>query len=525
LVTRTFLVLLLVLLAVGAAAGGTRPTGLHRRPPNLVLILADDLGYADVGFNGRKEWPTRSLDRLAREGRVFSRFYAASPVCAPSRAALLTGKSGIHNGVVGNGHDLRLDEVTIAEALKPYGYRTGLFGKWHGNRAFWQPGESIHPLDQGFDEFIGSRSAGHAWKAFPNRLWFGRELRPVNGYADTLATNHSIDFIRRSRRGPFFLMLSYRTPHFELRAPMEDFRRYAGRFPERDAAAPANAAYAAMIDRMDREIGRVLRALDRDGLARDTLVLFTSDHGASFEGANWGASRYHQSNRPFRGAKRSLLEGGLRVPTVVRWPGRVPAGTRCDEPLSMLDILPSLVAAAGGVRAPEWQLDGVDALAAWTGSGALPARTLFWEWRFDGMWQTAAMRNNFKMISDRAEGVRLYDVVADPRESRPLEQRLPYITRTLAEQSRAWLESTVATRRAYAALQRTAARPGVRRPVFRPGWKRAEAPPAGTATPTGAVARRSPAPGWKICPPGAGPLMAATPRGTAAIARGGTVER
>src|SRR5436190_6874421 len=169
--------------------------GAAERKPNVIIIPADDLGYADVGFNGRKEWATPNIDRLAKEGTIFRRWYTAAVVCAPSRAALMTGRYGIHNGVTGNGSlDLPTEEVTIAEALKTQGYATGLFGKWHHGGP--RPGHKgfTHPMDQGFDEFFGFVNAVHAWQKFPRELWEGREMKPSEGYADTLFADRAIDF-------------------------------------------------------------------------------------------------------------------------------------------------------------------------------------------------------------------------------------------------------------------------------------------------------------------------------------------
>jgi arylsulfatase A-like enzyme len=201
--TRSVLLLLVLLFT---------PTAVRAAEarPNIILIYADDLGYADVSFNGRKEWSTPNLHRLSQEGTVFRRWYTAGVVCAPSRAAMLTGRYGIHNGVTGNNSlDLPAEEVTIAEALKSSGYKTALFGKWHHGAP--RPGRDTytHPMDQGFDEFFGFTDAVHAWQKFPRELWDGREKKPSQGYADILFTDRSIDFINRHKSEPFFLYVPY----------------------------------------------------------------------------------------------------------------------------------------------------------------------------------------------------------------------------------------------------------------------------------------------------------------------------
>ena len=199
--------LLCPLLAIPALLVGlTNPLaafeGQARKPPSIVLIYADDLGWGDVGFNGRKEWSTPNLDRLGSQGTIFRRFYTAAVTCAPSRGAMLTGKSTIHDGVSRNDDDLPLSEVTLAEALKLRGYSTALFGKWHRG-APRKPGVAPgHPMDQGFDEFFGFTDAKHAWEQFPDELYEGRERKPVSGYANDLFTDRAIDYLKRSQGWP-----------------------------------------------------------------------------------------------------------------------------------------------------------------------------------------------------------------------------------------------------------------------------------------------------------------------------------
>jgi arylsulfatase A-like enzyme len=403
-----------------------------------VLILADDLGWGDVGFNGRTEWVTPHLDGLAAEGTVFRRWYTAAVVCAPSRAALLTGRYGIHNGVTANQQDLPSREVTLAEALRPLGYATALMGKWHQGTGDPQ-GRYVHPLEQGFDEFFGFTDGRHAHQKFPAQFWHGREMRPVSGYADALFTDHALEFVTRHRDRPFFLYLAYTAPHFAIEAPAEDAARYRGRFEEKDPSRPVNATYAAMVTRMDAEIGRLMKALEGLHLVEQTLVVFSSDHGATFEAGNEGASAYHDSNRPFRGQKRTLWEGGLRVPALVRWPGRVPRATVSSQIVHMTDVFPALLAAAGGAADPAWKLDGRDVLPVWRGQADAPDRTLFWEWRAEGFQQVAAMRGNLKWIRTAEGPPEMYDVEADPGEQRSIIAQHRTLARRLEEEVRSWL--------------------------------------------------------------------------------------
>jgi arylsulfatase A len=432
------------LLAVGlalAALAAPLQAG-QKRKPNVILIVADDLGWADVGFNGRKEWTTPNLDRLARKGIKFNRWYTAAVVCAPSRAALMTGKFTIHNGVSANNDDLPRSEVTLAAALRRLGYRTGLFGKWHHGRP--RDGEKtyIHPLDRGFDEFFGYTDAVHAWEKYPKKLWHGRELKevPGDGYADTLFADHAIDFATRNKDHPFFLYLAFVAPHLHIQAPAADVQPFLGKFPEKEAKKNANANYAAMIVRLDLEVGRLLAALDALGLADDTIIVFSSDHGATFEAGNLGASAYHNSNRPFRGQKRTLWEGGIRVPALVSWPGKLPAGKTSDDAAHMTDLFPTLLAAAGGTVDAAWHVDGRNLLPVWRGDAKMPERALFWEWRSEKAYQIAAMRGPIKFIIPALGALpEMYDVANDPSETRNIIAEHPELARTLEKELRAWL--------------------------------------------------------------------------------------
>ncbi len=443
--TRISRILSFVLIAGSAAvsAGADRP--------NIVLIYADDLGYGDVGFNGRKSWETPNLDRLARQGTVFRRFYTAAVVCAPSRAAMLTGKSTIHCGVSRNNEDLPATETTIAEALKSRGYATALFGKWHHGVPKIKGADYVHPMDQGFDEFFGFTDAVHAWEKFPTTLWKGREKVPVTGHADDLFADRGIDFIERHRAGPFFLYLPFISAHFNIEAPEDEVARHKAKFPEKDPNRPHNATYAAMVTRFDRNVGRVVDAIDRLGLAENTLIVFTSDHGATFESGNEGTSDFHDSNAPLRGGKRYVWEGGIRVPACVRWTNHVPAGLVRDDVTSTLDLFPTFLAAANhGMPVGEYRGDGENQFSGWTTDPRLPgsapagsARTLFWEWRSEGGNQLAAMKGDLKLVITSGGKPELFDVKADPAERRNIAAREPERVRQLSQELKAWLATEI----------------------------------------------------------------------------------
>ena len=409
---------------------------------NVVLLYADDLGWGDVGFNGRTQWATPNLDKLGLQGTVFKRWYTAGVVCAPSRGAMLTGKSTIHSGVSRNNDDLPSSETTIAEAFKKRGYTTALFGKWHHGAPRDGAKTYVHPMDQGFDEFFGFTDAGHAWQKFPKELWHGRELKPVSGHSDDLFADHAIDFIARSKAKPFFLYVPFINSHFNIEAPTEEVALHKGKFAEKNPEKPLNATYAAMVTRLDKNVGRILAALDANGLADSTLVIFTSDHGATFEVGNQGTSNFHDSNGPFRGQKRTLWEGGIRVPAIVRWPGKVPAGKTSDQVVQMTDIFPTVLAAAVEARPePSWKVDGANVLDAWTGKSPIAERTLFWEWRSEGNNQLAAMKGRYKVVVTNAGKEELFDVVADPAERRNIVAEFPKIALELVRELNAWLKT------------------------------------------------------------------------------------
>lgn len=408
---------------------------VRTRPPNFLILYADDMGWSDVAFNGRRDWDTPNLDRLAAQGTRFTRWYTGSPLCAPSRACLLTGRYTIHHTVKNNSTDIPKSEVTLAEALQPHHYATALFGKWHRGRL--PDGSFTHPLDQGFDQTYGYLDAKHAWEHFPKRFFRGREEVPVSGYSADILADTAIQYFRDHRVQPFYVQLSFIEPHFFIEAPDEDVAVYKGRFREKNPAEPYNARYAAMIHRLDTAIGRVLKALDDDGLADSTIVLFSSDNGATFESGNQGASWYHDSNRPYRGQKRSLEEGGIRVPGIVRWPGQVPAGRVFEQPVHMTDVMPSFLAAAGITPDPAWKLDGLNMLDVWRGQVPPPDRTLFWEFNTENIQMHAALRGDMKLL-EIGGNVFLYNVREDPGERRTLAGERPDLLKQLRAELNAW---------------------------------------------------------------------------------------
>lgn len=418
-------------------------TAQQARRPNLVILYADDMGHHDVSFNGRKEWQTPNLDRLASQGTAFDRWYTAYPLCAPSRAALLTGRYGIHNTVRNNVTDIPVSEVTLAEALKPHGYATALFGKWHQGKLATpnQRGETFtHPLEQGFDETYGYLDAIHAWEHFPQHMWRGRTKEAASGYSSDLLAAEAVRFIQQKKSQPFLLYVPFIEPHFWVEAPEENLKKYRGKFEEKDPSKPVRAAYAAMIERLDASIGRIVKAIDDAGLGNDTLIAFSSDNGATFEERTYGAPWFHDSNQPFRGQKRSLEEGGIRVPGIVRWTGQIPAGRRSETPMHMTDVMPSFCAAAGVAPDPSWKVDGTNMLDVWRGRAPAPERTIFWEFTVEGWNMLAAMRGDWKYLR-MGDNHWLYNVKLDPQERRTLAGEYPDMFKRLRGEAESWMRT------------------------------------------------------------------------------------
>lgn len=398
------------------------PVAPSATQPNVVVVLADDLGYADVGFNGCEDIPTPNLDALARDGAVFTDAYVTFPVCSPSRAGLITGRHqqrfGYERNPIYNPQDdkvgLPLTERTLADTLGAAGYVSGVYGKWHLGAH-----DNFHPLNRGFDEFYGFLTGGHQY--FPEMLTLRgtgfhfsgyremmmrqREFVEETEYLTTALSREAADFVRRHADEPFFLYLSYNAPHTPMQAPAEVIERFSS------IENKKRRTYAAMVSVMDTGIGRVLQEIDRQGIAGRTIVFFLSDNG----GAPSNASR----NTPLRGHKGNVYDGGLRVPFAMRWTGVVPAGQRRNEPISSLDIYATAVAQAGAAAhvSPERPIDGVDLLPHLTGAAPDPPHDyLFFRSTLTG--GEAVRSGNLKLVRPAAgETLAAYDLAADIAES------------------------------------------------------------------------------------------------------------
>jgi len=346
----------------------------ERSRPNVLVILADDMGWGDLGCYGNPHVQTPHLDRLAAEGVRLTQHYSASPMCAPARACLLTGRYPHRTGAVDVveclGFDrIKLDETTVADLFRSAGYATGMVGKWHNGSA----DRRYHPCARGFDEFVGF--CGGFMEYWDWVLDWGGEFRHGDGrYLTDVFTEQAVDFLERHARAPFFLYLAYNAPHTPLQAPDEDVEP----FLQPDRFTRAVSTIYGMNRHLDAGIGRVLAALDRLGLADNTLVVFTSDNGPMFLGKGEGDTRRH--NGVWNGSKKSVLEGGIRVPALARWPDGLPAGVVSDELLHFANWLPTLLAAAGEGAPAALSLDGTDVLGVLRGEAAAPTEERFWQW-------------------------------------------------------------------------------------------------------------------------------------------------
>lgn len=402
--------------------------------PNILMILSDDLGYADLGHDG-SQIDTPSLDKLRSEGMKFTRFYTGAPICSPSRAALLTGRyphavgvpelcSPTQRGDVPVLH-LSLDATTIPELLGEHGYTSMLAGKWHLGYT-----EESWPRRHGFDEFWGSL-AGTPKYYEPVYTYHNEEEITVDGYYTDRITDKAVEFINKQSLGkPFFLYLAYNAPHYPLEAPQELVDKYNQVFDDEKFAV-----YAAMVERMDTGIGRVLETLDEKHFTANTLVVFTSDNGPSPEPPAYGLSGARRSAGPLKGHKFSVHEGGIRVPFLARWPGVIPAGSTCHQMAAIIDLMPTFLEAAGIAPRRVSELDGVSMLTLLKGDTTPVHDTLHWETRLN----YGIVHGNWKLVRERwVKHPYLYDLGNDMGEQQDLAERNPAKVADLVELHAAW---------------------------------------------------------------------------------------
>ena len=431
------------LLSLGPAVGEAQG-----RRPNIVLIVADDMGYADVGFHGSRDIPTPNIDALARGGIRFTDAYVSGPYCSPTRAGLLTGlypqRFGHEFNPARGEFGLPVEQTTIADRLKAAGYRTALFGKWHLGAT-----TPLHPMERGFEEFFGFLGGEHSYfDAMPARggpVFDGRKPTERMDYLTDELADRAVAFIERNRSQPFFLYLAFNAVH----TPMHATEKYLARFAH--IADEQRRTYAAMLSAMDDGVGRTMAALRAAGLEENTLVFFFSDNG----GPTMPTTTVNgSSNAPLRGSKRQTWEGGIRVPFVIYWKGHLAAGATDSRPIIQLDVLPTALAAAGVSIQSEWKLDGVDLLPFLTGKRAgAPHDVLYW--RLGGM--MAIRKGDWKLVKTRdgpfrdvdpavlsdLTGAELYNVEEDIGETKNLAAGNPEKVKELADAWQRWNQQLV----------------------------------------------------------------------------------
>jgi arylsulfatase A-like enzyme len=417
-----------------AAAPAAAPT-----KPNMIFILADDLGYGDLGCYGQKQIATPNLDRMAAEGMKFSDAYAGSTVCAPSRCCLMTGLHTGHAKVRTNGAGpIGPGDLTVTEILKSAGYRTALYGKWSLGGIY----TSGYPLDKGFDEWFGYFSQSHAHEYYPEILLDGRREVLIRGnfgepthkrsvYVHDLFTERALKFIEQNSRNPYFLHLCYTIPHAN---------NELGRSTDNGMQVPSDAPYtnkdwpqteknfAAMITRMDAGVGRILAALKKSGQDKNTLVIFSSDNGPHREGGH--NPEFFRSSGPLRGIKRDLYEGGIRVPFLAWWPGRIPPGSTNSQPVAFWDFL-ATAAELAGARVPV-PTDGISIVPALMGRPLPEREFLYWEFH-ERRFTRAVRTGRWKGVMPGPDAkIELYDLQTDIAESRNVADAHPSLVEKMA---------------------------------------------------------------------------------------------
>ena len=422
-------------------------------PLNFVFILIDDMGWRDVGYNGSELFETPNIDKLASQGMRFTNAYAACPVCSPTRASIMTGKYparlGLTNFLPGLHHlpyskllppvsrqQLPLEEVTIAEALKPAGYRSAAIGKWHLG------GPDYYPEKQGFDVNVAGTQAGSPKSYFFPQWTPNPPITAQPGaYLPDRLTDSAIEFIKSNRTKPFLLYLAHYSVHIPLEAKEEMIERYSKRI--KPGALQNNATYAAMVASVDESVARIVQSLDDMKLADRTAIIFMSDNGGLASAEYKGQTP--TSNKPLKAGKGFLYEGGIREPMIVKWPGVTKAGSQCDVPVISTDFYPTMLDMAGIKTDPGNPADGVSLVPLLKQTG-MPARdALFWHYPHysnQGGRPGAAMRQaDFKIVEWYEDGsVELYNLRDDIGESRNLAVQMPEKARDMKARLVAWLK-------------------------------------------------------------------------------------
>lgn len=426
-------------------------TAKDSKRPNIIVFMADDMGYADTGFTGAKDIKTPNLDNLASAGVVFRQGYANHPFCGPSRAALLSGRYPYRFGFETNpAYDpanpymgISPDEKLFPERLQEVGYVTGAIGKWHLGAA-----EPFHPNNRGFDYFYGFLGGGHdyfridltkpVWEAYLQGLVRNDKPAGFDGYLTTALSRDAAKFVEANKEKPFFLYVAYNAPHMPLQAPQEDIDRYA--FIE----DKKRRVYAAMVDVMDRGIGEVITALKENDIYENTLIFFLSDNGgpqpSKANPSSWNGS----SNMPFRGGKGSMYDGGVHVPFIACWPARIKPGTTYSFPVNSLDIARTAVEVGGADATTGHAMEGVDLIPYVLGEKKdAPHDAIFWR-NGTGVNWAILTADKTKLVSDRGnKKSELFYLPDDVAESNDLIKVQPEKAKQLQSQWNQWNEKNI----------------------------------------------------------------------------------
>ena len=391
------------------------PAATAAKLPNVIFVLADDLGYGDLGAFGQKLIKTPHIDRLAAEGMKFTQAYAGATVCAPSRCSLMTGKHGGHAYIRGNreikpeGQEpMPADTFTVGHLMQRAGYTTGITGKW----GLGKPDSASVPNKMGFDFFYGYNCQLRAHDYYPDHLWRNDQVVPLDGktYSHELIANEALDFIRRSQDRPFFLFAAFTLPHQKLQVP--------SKAPYENETWPENLkTVAAMITLLDTDVGRIMALLKELKIDDNTLVIFNSDNGAAYR------DELFKHSGALRGYKRDMYEGGIRTPSIARWPGRIKAGATSEQVWAFWDFLPTM-AELTGQKAPA-DLDGISVLPAWLEGKAVAHPPLYFEFHERGFSQAARIGDWKAVRLGTKLPIELYDLKADPSETANLAEKHP----------------------------------------------------------------------------------------------------
>lgn len=430
--------------------------------PNIIFILADDLGYGEISLHGQKKFQTPHIDSLAKNGIQFAQMYSGAPVCASARSSFMTGQTTGHTPIRGNfeifpegQNPLAANIVTLPKLLQQQGYATGAFGKW----GLGYPGSEGDPVKQGFDKFFGWNCQRFGHHYYPHHIWDNETKvvleqnagKKTGLYVPDLIHKKTLEFIETHKDQPFFCFVPTIIPHADLAAPEEYVAQFRGKFGKEtpyvgyddgpdfrkgpyESAPEPKATFAAMVTYLDDQVGEIIAKVNELGIAHRTIIIFTSDNGPHTEGGH--DPDYFNSAGPFRGVKRQLYEGGIRVPFVAQWPGTIQAGTRTDVATAFWDLMPTFLQLAG--RENTEIGDGVSLVPSLLGkSGQKIAKYLYWEFHEDGGRQAVRM-GDWKAIregvaKDRHAPIMLFNLATDLGETTDLAAKHPDIVSEMAE--------------------------------------------------------------------------------------------